>query len=450
MHFLRHLKFGEPQLIVGFTLLIVLMIAIGLAGIWKIESLSKIIDVLGKRNLAIEKSVLEMKINNTAYAMGVRNYVLWQTSKYLGAVSSAANLEAINKNAKNLEEQISICLSYSYKPEHKKWFTRLTNFVEELRNLGEQIISLAKQGSSTLETNKLLVVFENYFYKINEYLDETIAMENFKEIDQQINQGYIKRKEAIFLLSWVLFLGLAIGLGTSTWVYYRRKQERQRKEEMVRQIITLEERERQNLSAQIHDQMAQDLSALKIYIGLIEQQAGQIDNAKEFNDKIEQMKRILSGLIEKTHNICLLLRPPALDDLGLVDSIEALILEFKQLSGINYVYDKPEGELKISPEVSLFLYRLAQEALTNMAKYAQAKNVAIRLSKDEKGIEFLYEDDGSGFDYSKTMSQPLRRREDKLKLGLVGLKERVELLGGSMRIDSSPGKGTRIKVELSV
>jgi len=195
--------------------------------------------------------------------------------------------------------------------------------------------------------------------------------------------------------------------------------------------------------------MAQDLSALKIYTGLIEQAIGQKEQPKDVNDKIAQMKRILSGLIEKTHNICLLLRPPALDELGLVESMEALILEFKQLSDIHYVYDKPDGELKLSPEISLFLYRLAQEALTNMAKYAQAKNVAIRLSQDKKGIEFLYEDDGAGFDYRNAIRQLNRRREDKLKLGLVGLKERAELLGGSMSIESSPGKGTRIQVELS-
>jgi len=448
MHLSRHLKFGEPQLIIVFTLLIFLMIAIGVAGIWKIESLSKIVEVLGKRSLVIEKSVLEMKISNTSYALGVRNFVLWQTSKYLGAVSSAVDLEAINKHVANFIHQLNTCASYTYRPEQKEWFIRLSKSAGELRNLGEQVITLVKQGANAQEVNNLLLVFENRFYKINEYLDQTIAMANFKDIDQQIESGYIRKKEAITLLSSVLFLGLALGLGTSTWVYARRKEERSRKEEMVRQVITLEERERQNLSAQIHDQMAQDLSALKIYAGVIEQAIGQKEETKDVHDKIKEMKRILSGLIEKTHNICLLLRPPALDELGLVESVEALILEFKQLSGIDYVYDKPEEELKLSPEVSLFLYRLAQEALTNMAKYAQAKNVAIRMSRDEKGIEFLYEDDGLGFDYHKTILHPLRRSEDKLKLGLLGLQERAELLGGEMFIDSSTGKGTRITVTL--
>jgi signal transduction histidine kinase len=162
------------------------------------------------------------------------------------------------------------------------------------------------------------------------------------------------------------------------------------------------------------------------------------------------MKKILSGLIEKTHNICLLLRPPQLDELGLTDSIEALILEYKQLTGINYIYEKPADDLRLAPESSLFLYRLTQEALTNSAKYAQAKNVKISLSQNKNGVEFSYEDDGIGFEPHKVINQLRRRREDKLKLGLLGLKERVELLGGLMQIDSAVGRGTRILVSLSV
>jgi len=437
-------------LLFGFAFLIILMIVIGLAGIWKIESLSKIIDVLGKRNLAIEKAVLEMKISNTAYAMGVRNFVLWQTSKYLGAVSQAANLDTLFKATDDFDKQLRKYMEYIDRPQQRQWAERLSRSLKEFRSLGEQIIDLAKQGQNTQEINKLLLAFENNFYKINEFLDETLAMTNFKEIDAQILLGYTRKQEAILLLSWVLFLGAVVGTGTSGWIYSRRKKERLRREVMVRQVITLEERERQNLSAQIHDQMAQDLSALKIYTGVIEQAIAQKNITQEVNKNVEQMKKILSGLMEKTHNICLLLRPPALDELGLIESLEALILEYKQLSGINYVYQKPDSGLQLPAEHSLLLYRLAQEALTNMAKYAKAKNAIIKLSQNSRGIEFTIEDDGSGFDYRSVIDKPRRRREDKLKLGLVGLQERVELLGGEMRIASSPGKGTRIVVQLSV
>jgi len=205
---------------------------------------------------------------------------------------------------------------------------------------------------------------------------------------------------------------------------------------------------RQNLSAQIHDQMSQDLGAARIYLGLIEQAIS--SPSEQLAEKLAQSKRIISGLIEKSHNISLLLRPPALDEVGLVDSLEALMIDYQRLTEADYTFQKPEGELKLSPEYSLFLYRFIQEVLTNAAKHAQAKNVHIRLTKTEAMVELSYKDDGRGFDYYDLLKRPRRRTEDKLKLGLLGLKERAELLGGDMRIDTAPGKGTQITVELIV
>jgi two-component system sensor histidine kinase DegS len=126
-------------------------------------------------------------------------------------------------------------------------------------------------------------------------------------------------------------------------------------------------------------------------------------------------------------------------------------MDYKHLTSANFIYEKPKEELKVPSAHSLVLYRIAQELLTNMLKHAQAKNVEIRLTKKANSLDFFYQDDGTGFDYdtiSKTI--PRRRREDKLRLGLVSLKERVELLDGIMKINSAMGKGTRINVELPV
>jgi len=426
------------------------MLVIGLAGIWRIQSLSGIIDTLGKRNLFIARLVLEIGLTNTVYVMGVRNYALWQNTKYLGADSIMVSPEATEKSADELTRQVKMFASYAIGPQQAQWAKQLLVSVQQLQSSGKQVIEQALRAPNTMEFNRLLMDFENRFYKINEFLGNTLTVENFKETAQQIYLGYVKKREAILLLIGVLILGVAVGAVTTLWLYYNRKDERQRREEMMRQLITIEERERQNLSAQIHDQMAQDLSALKIYTGVSEQAIEANLQTREFKDSIGSIKKILSGLIEKTHNICLLLRPPALDEVGIVDSLDALILEYRQLTGINYVYEKPEKELTLSAEHSLLLYRLAQEALTNTAKYAQAKNVFVRLSRRQNEAEFLFKDDGIGFDYQNLMRRPLRRQEDKLRLGLLGLQERVELAGGMMRVESAPGKGTQIFVTLPI
>ena len=141
MSFVRKIRFGEPQLIAGFVLLLILMVLIGLAGIWRIQSLSTIIEELGRRSLVIEKLVLEMKISNTLYATAVRNFALWQTTKYLGAASGASNLDSIHKNIEDFNRQLASTAKYVYQPLQKQALERLANFVKDLRGLGEQIIS---------------------------------------------------------------------------------------------------------------------------------------------------------------------------------------------------------------------------------------------------------------------------------------------------------------------
>jgi signal transduction histidine kinase len=139
-----------------------------------------------------------------------------------------------------------------------------------------------------------------------------------------------------------------------------------------------------------------------------------------------------------------------LDEVGLADSLEALLLEYKRLIGINYVYHRPPEQMKFQPAQSILFYRVTQELLNNMAKHSQAKNVWLAISQEKEKIKFSYRDDGAGFDPRQADSAPHRRKEDRLKLGLAGLKERVGLLSGIMSIDSTPGKGTRISVELPI
>jgi signal transduction histidine kinase len=212
-------------------------------------------------------------------------------------------------------------------------------------------------------------------------------------------------------------------------------------------MINMEEGERKKLSTAVHDEMGQDLSVLKIYLGLISQQSEAATD--EIKTKVEECKKITAGLIDKSHNIAFLLRPPDLDEVGLLESLESLLLETQHLTGVDYVFEKPTESPELPPEYSLLIYRVIQELLTNMAKYAQAKKVEVRLSRPGNFIELFYRDDGQGFDYN-LVAQRLRRKEDKFKLGLLGLKERVEVLDGEMRTTSSPGKGTIINVRLPI
>jgi signal transduction histidine kinase len=292
-----------------------------------------------------------------------------------------------------------------------------------------------------------MISFENKYYQIDNFLSDVLSKNNLKEIENQLKLAQMRKNTSILILIISLLSSIVLGVAITYIVYKSLKEEREHRELLVQRMIRIEEQERKNLSRQIHDQLSQDLGALKIYLELI---GKEIRGDKEHEERIEKSKKILSSLIEKSHNISQLLRPPQLDELGLVESIEVLVSEYKEITNCNYTYYKPEQEINLAPEYSLALYRIVQEALTNIAKHAFAKNVVISLHKEAEYVSLCIEDDGVGFDYQEYLKRPRRRKEDKFGLGLQGLRERIELLGGKFIIDTAPNKGTKIKVELTI
>lgn len=449
---------GEKNVLGAFAVLIILTIGIGIIGIAQINDLSLRIEKLGKYNLLLEKAILEMKINNTVYAMGIRNYVFWKVSHYLGAVSMAINLDDILAAEQRFREQLNIYKRNSYDFKQIEWAGQIGGYFTELSRSGNQIIELIGRGQ-TAESDEniknLLMLFENRVYNIDNFLDNTMGKENLNVIEQQLVKTESDKRNAVLFLALTLTSAVLVGTFIALTVYRHRKRDRKYRQRLFNQLINLEENERKTLSAEIHDQMGQDLSGLKIYLGIIEQNIAAVhphmeNPQQDIKDKLGQCRKIVSGLVDKSHNIAYLLRPPALDEVGLVESVEVLLLDYKRLTGINYTYQKPRQNIFLPPEYSLLLYRISQELLTNMAKHSKAKNVSLSLNKGNGYVEFFYRDDGVGFQYDMVNKQPKRRREDMFKIGLIGLKERVELLDGAMRVDSAPGRGTKVAVRLGV
>lgn len=441
----------EKKLLLAFGFLISLTLVIGLVGISQIQGLMRKIEDLGKNNLSLESAVLEMRIKNANYALGIRNYVYWRLARYLGAASMAADANKIFSSGENFKQQLQLYRQSAYLNQQKEWAAQAQIAFEELFVLGKKIIQLvdqeASQGASAT-VNNLLMSFENKVYKIDEFLDGSMGKANLEEVQQQMAQARADKVRAIFFLQISLALALICGSLIALAVYRRRIKERLLRQDMFNQMINVEEDERKHLSNAVHDEMGQDLSALKIYLGIIQQ--GLVNSSPDLEDKINQCKEIISGLIEKSHNIAFLLRPPDLDEIGLVESLEALLLEYKHLTGIDYNYQKPEAFFNLSAEYNLLFYRITQELLTNMAKHSGAKHVELKLERKSNSAELFYADDGQGFDYKLVSKSPFRRREDKLRMGLLGLQERVKLLDGAMQINSGTGKGTSIYVTLPI
>ena len=210
---------------------------------------------------------------------------------------------------------------------------------------------------------------------------------------------------------------------------------------LSRQLITSQEEERRLIAMELHDGIGQTLSAIKFKVetGLEEMKRKDPDKCLQLQIPVVSM---VQGAVEEVRRICKNLRPPILDDLGIVATISWFCREFMKI----YVNIRVEKEILLNEEtvpseLKISIFRLLQEALNNVAKHSGADVVRVVLKKDGEWIALLIEDNGSGFDVEAVLGL----KDPAIGMGLAGMKERTTLSGGSFEMESAPGKGTRIR-----
>jgi signal transduction histidine kinase len=219
-----------------------------------------------------------------------------------------------------------------------------------------------------------------------------------------------------------------------------RKRAEEAIQELAKRIVLTQEEERQRISRELHDEAGQALTALKIALEIIQ---GEVPKSEE---SLRQNLAEAIALTDTTRDgIRLLargLRPPALDTVGLDLTLDDFCQNFARRTQLAIVYEGTRAQT-LPDATNICLYRVLQEALTNVAKHAQASQVSVRLWLDETAVHLSVSDDGMGFDKKTAVARP-----QTAGLGLLGMHERVELLGGQLELDSTPGQGTRIVAHL--
>lgn len=222
--------------------------------------------------------------------------------------------------------------------------------------------------------------------------------------------------------------------------------ERRRVEEerslLFQQLLTLQEEERRRISRDLHDQMGQQISALQLTLKLLEEQ---LANTSGAHDLYQRAQRLATNLSNEMHNLAVQLRPTALDDVGLEAALENYAQEWAQQARVRV--DTQMVGLKgqrLPSAVTTTVFRLVQEALNNVLKYADARNVSVVVERHAGELVTIVEDDGRGFDVEKAFSRALPER----RLGLVGMRERVALVNGTLTLDSTFGSGTTVVVRI--
>jgi signal transduction histidine kinase len=212
---------------------------------------------------------------------------------------------------------------------------------------------------------------------------------------------------------------------------------------LSRQIIDIQERERESLSREIHDNIGQLLVVLKMGLSRVNKKIPyELFNLKH---QLSELLNLLNKTIKEIRGLSHELHPPLIEDLGLVSALEELCQDFKACSEIKIKWNFDKIQKPLQSVTNITIYRLFQEGLNNILKHSRATEAYLNLTSTESSMNAAIEDNGVGFLVDDVFSPS---RKHKRSLGLISMKERLALIGGDLKVISSPGEGTRIMARL--
>lgn len=210
--------------------------------------------------------------------------------------------------------------------------------------------------------------------------------------------------------------------------------------QLTGRLESAKEEERSRISRELHDEFGQTLTAAKINLQMLRKASADPAVAQ----RLEESVAMVDGMIRQARNIALGLRPPLLDEAGLVPALDHHLKTLAGRSGVGIEFDAAPGTDRIPPALNTTVFRIVQEAVSNALRHAEAKSIRVTLEAGPEGLQLAIEDDGVGFDRD-TVNQRVMRGEH---LGLLGMTERVKNEGGTIVLESRPGSGSRIEVRI--
>lgn len=378
-------------------------------------------------------------VRSNVYLIGIltRDYLLDEASDSSGQY--LRQFDMIRSETETIFEHLK------YSVPEKAQQTALELLRDEFRGYGDVTKSILAWSSEEKRSRGADILRQRLrrraeLFRLTAQVEQLVTA-NF---ERQRNQITTTDREFRLSFGWITLIALLLGFAISGITLTRmRVLQRESKaaaselRNLSGQLRTTQEQERKFLARELHDQVGQMLTGVRMDLASVAKL--QSDSSSTVSFQIARAKTNVEQTLRVIRNIAMLLRPSMLDDLGLTPALSWLVKEVSRSSGIEIESDiDPSGD-SLPDAHRTCLYRVVQEALTNASRHSEARRVQVTLKADPDWISVIVADNGRGFDL-----QSIKARG----LGLLGMEERVRELGGSIEIQSSPGRGTRISISL--
>jgi len=410
-------------------------------------------DEIGQMLKAFNNMIEELQVTQSALIH--RNWQLTSVNELAESVSVGQGTDAVIESA--LKRVIHIMEAdfgaiYLYQPEGKELKLKAVhgtigsevlemlesspsgrNMIQEVEQSGHALVIQDSRASQTPPDNDFNLIWQSGFH---DWACSPLKVEGEVIGVYQLGRRKIQPK-LYYDVALLEVVGNVVGVSLSNAQLLRDL--RYKESELRRALhrsVEVQEDERKRLARELHDEIGQALTSILIQLKTVQEEK----NVNMIIQRIDNLRQLTSQTIEELRRLAMDLRPAALDNLGIVAALRWYTRQCSERTGVEIQFSEPDYLDRLPSQIELILYRVAQEGLNNAIRHGKANRIELGLEIDSTTVRMVISDNGTGF----------RRNERYSGLGLVGIRERVELLQGQFSLNSSPGSGTHLFITIPV
>ncbi|CAG7634090.1 Signal transduction histidine-protein kinase/phosphatase DegS [Paenibacillus solanacearum] len=372
---------------------------------------------------------IDRVIKNAIDVMENSKYQLFEICESVRAEREALNNElqqVIDETAKTIDTVDR------FEVEYRRSRVRLTEVSRDFKRFNEEDIRMAYEAATQLQAQ--LAIYREKELHLKLRRDD--LQKRLKSVDKQL-----ERAETLVSQLNVVLEYLAGDLNQVT----RLLESAKNRQLLGLKIILAQEEERKRIAREIHDGLAQTMANVVLRTEIMERMMTK-QAYSAVREELYDLKGQVRGGIEEVRKIIFNLRPMALDDLGLVPTLRKFVQDYEEKSKIRTKFELIGKDMRLPSGMEVAVYRLVQEAFSNVVKHAQASHVTLEITMQQQMVKIVVADNGVGF----IVDHIDKRSERANRYGLMGMRERVDLLEGRMDIESSVGAGTKLSMVIPI